>query len=619
MPNTPEAQARYFIENEKAFRLGMLPTESPHPKTENLSRIIAKDTAAGVENLLEVDRDIPPIVPRVMEDDRFDYLVHSFVQSVLSRRHIFFTGCGATGRLAILLETMWRRFWEQVIDEMPRVAEEFPSILDTVIGMMAGSDHALIRAVEGFEDSMELGRFQIAEAGVCYGDTVVAITEGGETSFVIGTAWRGVDVGAATFFVYNNPTDVLRKNVERSKAIIDSPAVTEIDLYTGPMAIAGSTRMQATTAELLLIGAAMEQALHELLCHHMSPAELERWNLVERSSTEYADGFSKLLDEISNKSNVKALAKLVEWEEKIYQKDGLLTYMADECLLDILTDTTERAPTFRLPPFRKCDDTTSEISWAFIKHPCFPTPEAWKDILRRKPRGLDWPEKTYRDLGVAESAYKNVPCLKTEELMKYEIGNEPDPTRLLGTKGDASSNPESGLAMVLTGEEMARQNARREKFDAGFAKHAKDYRQTAAICVGSFQREQQADSDQTVETAVSCPEVQNLFHVDCKLAGSPILLWDRLAVKLVLNLMSTATMTRLGRVEGNMMIHVEASNKKLIDRSTRQVMHLAKVDYETACIAVHRAMHNAKKLRRDVEGAVSPVTLAVRELKEKRA
>lgn len=603
---SPEEQAKNFIENEKAFRLGMLPTECPHPKTENLSRIIAKDTAAGVANLLEVDRDIPPVVPQVMESDQFDYLVSSLVQSVLSKRHIFFTGCGATGRLSILLETMWRRFWERLLEAKPELNGEFPGILDTVIGLMAGGHHALIRAVEGFEDSLELGRFQIVEAGLCRGDTVVAVTEGGETSFVIGTAWQGVDSGAATFFVYNNPTEVLRKNVDRSRLIIDSPAVTTLDLFTGPMAITGSTRMQATTVELLVLGAAIEQALYELLCHHLTHDELEQWHLAERSSDEYTDHFSTLLDEISGGANLQALAELVEWEEAIYKKDGLLTYMADTCLLDILTDTTERAPTFRLPPFRKCDDTTSEPSWAFVKHPCFATPEAWQDVLRRKPQGLDWPEKVYQDLGVPESIYKNVPCLETEELMKYRIGNELDPSRLRGTKGDAGSNPESGLAMVVTAEEMLADDQRREKFNAVFAEHAKDYCQSATICVGS------ADLQNRCQT-------KNLFHVACELQKSPIRLWDRLAVKLVLNVMSTATLTRLGRVEGNLMIHVESSNKKLIDRSTRQVMHLAKVDYETACIAIHRAMHATDKLRRDVDGAISPVTLAVRELKGKTA
>ena len=61
--------------------------------------------------------------------------------------------------------------------------------------VMAGGDYALIKSVEGFEDFALFGRKQIAELGVASGDMVFAITEGGETSFVIGTAWQGVEVG----------------------------------------------------------------------------------------------------------------------------------------------------------------------------------------------------------------------------------------------------------------------------------------------------------------------------------------------------------------------------------------------------------------------------------------
>ena len=49
-------------------------------------------------------------------------------------------------------------------------------------------------------------------------------------------------------------------------------------------------------------------------------------------------------------------------------------------------------------------------------------------------------------------------------------------------------------------------------------------------------------------------------------------------------------MARMGRVEGNYMSKVETTNKKLIDRGTRLVAHLAAVDYDTACYALHEAM-----------------------------
>jgi N-acetylmuramic acid 6-phosphate (MurNAc-6-P) etherase len=54
----------------------------------------------------------------------------------------------------------------------------------------------------------------------------------------------------------------------------------------------------------------------------------------------------------------------------------------------------------------------------------------------------------------------------------------------------------------------------------------------------------------------------------------------RAGVKMLLNALSTCTMVRLGRVMGNYMIWVVASNLKLIDRATRYIQKLAGLDYE---------------------------------------
>ena len=54
------------------------------------------------------------------------------------------------------------------------------------------------------------------------------------------------------------------------------------------------------------------------------------------------------------------------------------------------------------------------------------------------------------------------------------------------------------------------------------------------------------------------------------------------AQKLVLNMISTSVMIKLGRVKGNRMVDMQLSNNKLIDRGTKMVMDELKVDYETA-------------------------------------
>ena len=133
------------------------------------------------------------------------------------------------------------------------------------VSVMAGGDYALIKSVEGFEDFAPFGRKQIADLGVSKGDMVFAITEGGETSFVIGTAWEALEKGAAVAFVYNNPDEVLRAHVTRSREVLDEPRIRKVNLTTGPMAITGSTRMQATSIELLAVLTVLEMTLRELL------------------------------------------------------------------------------------------------------------------------------------------------------------------------------------------------------------------------------------------------------------------------------------------------------------------------------------------------------------------
>jgi N-acetylmuramic acid 6-phosphate etherase len=573
----------------------MLPTETSHPKTAALSSTIAKNTADGVRLLMQVDNDVPHTMRRVVTSPEFAGLVEALVEAIAAGKHVFFTGCGATGRLAILLEAAWRLFWQELFADRPQLRDDLPDVESAIIGVMAGGDHALICSVEGFEDSTDLGRHQLAQADVAAGDVVVAVTEGGETSFVIGTAWKGLAAGARTFFVYNNPTDVLREHVARSREVIEEPRITKLDLFTGPMAIAGSTRMQATTAELLAIGAALDLALLELLSRWLSQETLCQLNLPARQPSDYPRIFAELIEQLRLPRNIDAIAGLVEWEEGVYRNQGLVTYMTDRFLLDVLTDTTERAPTFRLPPFRKCDDAVSARSWAFVKTPRCDTRAAWLRVLRREPRGIDWPASVYQTLNVAKELRDAPPRLDNSEIRKFLIGNEPDPSRF--------ESPDSGLAMILVGDEITQHGEPRAAFDRAFAATAASFAKTAVVGIGPVPPDR---------------KISPQFHVACELPGSPLRLWERLATKLVLNLMSTGTMARMGRVEGNYMSRVETSNKKLIDRGTRLVAHLAGVDYETACYALHEAMDAVAEQQRTTKDAPSPVAVAVEQLRGHR-
>ena len=57
---------------------------------------------------------------------------------------------------------------------------------------------------------------------------------------------------------------------------------------------------------------------------------------------------------------------LVSLEESAYRAGHKNNYFADRFGIDVLTDTTERSPTYCTPPFRKFDDTTATESWSFL-------------------------------------------------------------------------------------------------------------------------------------------------------------------------------------------------------------------------------------------------------------
>jgi len=535
MPSAAD-KATHFLEYEQAYRLGVLPTEQSHPVTAHLSRIMADDLHAGVCQLLRVDRDILPVAEQVFAGAEYGALVEAMEAALRGGHRIIFTGCGATGRLSILLEAAWRGFWRDDPGAHALVDARLPGIADHVRSVMAGGDYALIRSVEGFEDFSVFGKYQLIEAGVAAGDVVVAITEGGETPFVIGTAWQGLESGATVFFVFNNPSDVLCEHVERSREVIEEEQITKLDLSSGPMAIAGSTRMQATTSELLVVGAALETTLDRLLD---DSGELGL-------QADRVELFRALLDRLTAAESVEALCDWVRLEAKTYEAGGRVTYAADDMLLDVMTDTTERSPTFSLPPFRPLGDDASLVSWAFLKDPGRSTPEAWRHMLGRDPVGLTWGADLYRDLGAPDALASSPPELGADAILRFRIGNEQDASR---------TETKASVLVRLSSRGRA-----------------------APVTLPT-----EAAYDRVVDMTI--PHGRPV-------ESSRLRLWEHVAVKLVMNTVSTATMAHLGYVAGNWMVHVSASNKKLIDRSIRLIASQTGMSYDHACHELFITLEN---------------------------
>lgn len=539
MNNNAKAAAEQFLTAEKQFHLGFLPTEQANPLTVNLDREFARGSVYGVKNLQSVDRNVLAMAKKVLASDKFRKLSDSIFNTISAGKKVVFSGCGATGRLSILLESMYR--------ECCRKNPALAPYSNNVFSIMTGGDYALVRAVEFFEDYQSFGRQQVKELDMSAGDMLVAITEGGETSSVLGTLFEALDRGCQGFLLFNNPADLLAEHLERSRKAICDERVCVLDLSCGPMALAGSTRMQATTSEQLIAGAALETAVCRLL---------------NSAVPDYAGLFEKLLDELESDSAVKGIAGYIEFEADCCGNGNLLTYFANDYLLDIFTDTTERTPTFKLPPFRKCDDTVSARPWAFVKNPLYGTAELWNRAFNRPLRCLEWTKELYVAMEAPENVRNNPPLINAAELLKFPVGNEIPEDRVVSDKDAAV------LVMLASGDGNA-------ELLNGFDNVKKLFPQVKKLIVGADEGD---------------------FAVPCHLERSPLELMSHMAVKLVLNTVSTGIMVRLGRVTGNWMSFVDVTNKKLIDRAIRLISAIGNISYEESCYKLFEAVEILKNM-----------------------
>jgi len=548
-----KAAAKHFLENEKQFQLGVIPTEQSNPITKNLSFIIAKDTKEGVKNLLSADEKISVVVEKAMATKEFDLLIDDLVRVMTERKKFVLSSVGASGRMALTLGSMWRKFWFEMISKIPNRKELFMDMINVSDDFMTGGDRALVQSVENYEDYMSFGREQITESKVKPGDVVLALAECALSASIDASALEGDDLGISTYFFYTNPKDILSKTIERARLVFERKNIKFIDLYVGNMAVAGSTRMQSATVQLLAVGAAFEIAISKFLEENLTADELKVVGTKALNKNDYAKAYSNVLKEMNKPKAVAGLAKFIEKETDIYNKKGLVTYIAHDYLIDIMTDTTERQPTFTLPPFRKYADKTSGISWAYVKDPLYPSEVAWQHIFYRPIKGLDWTKEDYIRMNATHDIISNPPLVGSDQVFLYNIGNEDDESRystehsvLMAVDVDGSVNKD--LMKWFTNNKV--------KFSEGLV-----------VRIGDIPEDKLCSNE--ILIPVATPK-------------TPLNLMTHMVVKVGFNLVSTGTMAKMGRIWGNWMIQVFPTNKKLIDRSARIIANIANIPYEVA-------------------------------------
>lgn len=341
-----------FLQNYKKFQLGDLVTEQVNPQTKGLSELVQSDLPKALELLKAVD--LAALKQFSQYAKEIESLRVDVQRTLKDGGRIFLVGCGATGRLSMLNEFLWREKHQN----------------DQVISLMAGGDIALVHSLEGFEDYPEFGERHLQQLGFTNQDLLIGSSEGGETPYVIGAVETAAKISKRQpYFLFCNPESILIEKVQRSKDILQNPKVHSICLFVGPMTLSGSTRMQASTVLQLAIG--------------LSLVEVDQ--PVEKQIAE----FVRLIEEL----DFKTLAPLTKKEAQVYREGEFVMYIPHQLAITVFTDTTERAPTFNLPSFEKSNAKNIRPSLSYIQIPeARDSNEAWIKLLDHSPRPLNWPE-----------------------------------------------------------------------------------------------------------------------------------------------------------------------------------------------------------------------------------
>jgi len=203
--------------------ISKLTTEQRNENTRNLDQ---KSAAEILRLINEEDSKIPGVIAGCIDD--ITAAVNAIVESFGKGGRLLYFGAGTSGRLGIL--------------DASECPPTFGTDPEQVQGVIAGGYDAIHRAVEGAEDSCELGASDVDTLGVNANDVVVGIAASGRTPYVLGAMERAQQLGATVVGIANNSEAAMRKH-----------ASIMIEAVVGPEVILGSTRMKSGTAQKLIL------------------------------------------------------------------------------------------------------------------------------------------------------------------------------------------------------------------------------------------------------------------------------------------------------------------------------------------------------------------------------
>ncbi|MDF8369048.1 N-acetylmuramic acid 6-phosphate etherase [Weissella paramesenteroides] len=286
-----------------------LTTEKRNAQTMNLDSLTIHEAAVLMNN---EDQKVGTAVAQALP--AIEKAIKKTTASLQSGGRIIYMGAGTSGRLGVL--------------DAAECVPTFGVSPETVIGLIAGGETAMIHAVEGAEDSLTLGPTDLQNLNLSAKDTVIGIAASGRTPYVIGGLDYANHVHAATVSLALN-----------TNALISQHADTAIEIDVGPEFLTGSTRLKSGTAQkmvLNMISTISMLSIGKIYKNLMVDVQPTNEKLIERSKHIIMDATDCSFETaeqafMAANQNVKVAIVMIltgvnrnEAEEKLQQANGFI-------------------------------------------------------------------------------------------------------------------------------------------------------------------------------------------------------------------------------------------------------------------------------------------------------
>ena len=231
---------------------------------DNLEQMSVAELLQGIN---QEDKSVPLAVEKALP--QIEKLVTNIVPKMQRGGRLFYIGAGTSGRLGVV--------------DASECPPTFGVSFDKVIGLIAGGDGAIRKAVEFAEDDTEQAWKDLEAYGISEKDFVIGIAASGRTPYVIYGLLACREKGILTGCITCNPNSELANSC-------DFP----VEVVTGPEFVTGSTRMKAGTAQKLVLNMVSTSVMIQLGLvkgNKMVDMQLSNHKLVNR-------GVKMLMDEL---------------------------------------------------------------------------------------------------------------------------------------------------------------------------------------------------------------------------------------------------------------------------------------------------------------------------------